>query len=83
MFLNEFQTADRADRMDFDLVNDLENTTPNTKLATAFSFLIGVTILHEYIHYSEYTDKSWNSPESGELFEFDLYGPDRADRTDL
>ena len=69
--------------MDFDLVNDLENTTPNTKLATAFSFLIGVTILHEYIHYSEYTDKSWNSPESGELFEFDLYGPDRADRTDL
>ncbi len=56
------------------LVNDLENTTPGSKLADAFSFLIGVTILHEFVHYSEYQDSSWNFPESGVLFEQDVYG---------
>ena len=60
--------------LDIDLINELENTTPNSKLADAFAFLVGVTVLHEYVHYSEYTDLSWNNPESGELFEIDTYG---------
>lgn len=60
--------------LDVDLVNDLESTTPSTELADAFSFLVGVTVLHEFVHYSEYKDGSWNNPESGELFEADTYG---------
>ena len=60
--------------LDIDLVNDLENSNPESSLSSAFAFLIGVTILHEYVHYSEYTDGSWNNPESGVLFEQDVYG---------
>lgn len=60
--------------LDIDLVNDLENSIPNSNLANSFAFLVGVTVLHEFVHYSEYTDSSWNSPESGGLFEIDVYG---------
>ncbi|WP_162623306.1 hypothetical protein [Confluentibacter sediminis] len=60
--------------IDLDLVNDLENSTTGSQLANSFAFLIGVTILHEYVHYSEYTDGAWNNPESGILFENDVYG---------
>ncbi|NGP87297.1 hypothetical protein [Fodinibius halophilus] len=60
--------------IDIDLVNDLENTTIGSSLADSFSFLVGVTILHEYVHFSEWRDESWNSPESGILFEKDVYG---------
>jgi hypothetical protein len=60
--------------LDIDLINDLENSTPNSRLANSFAFLVGVTILHEFVHYSEYTDSRWNNPESGELFEIDVYG---------
>lgn len=60
--------------IDIDLVNDLENTTVGSEIADAFSFLVGVTILHELVHFSEYTDETWNSPESGTLFEEDVYG---------
>jgi len=41
-------------------------------------FLIGVTILHEYIHLSDfvYQDDFWgiDSEEEGDLFEESLYG---------
>lgn len=58
--------------INIDLVNDLENTTIGSELADAFSFLVGVTILHEYIHYgSPETDPSG---EEGLLFEQDVYG---------
>jgi len=60
--------------IDIDLVNDLENTTFGTQLADSFSFLVGVTIIHEHVHFSEWRDESWNSPESGILFEEDVYG---------
>ncbi|MBN2732606.1 MAG: hypothetical protein JXR26_09270 [Balneolaceae bacterium] len=60
--------------IDLDLVADLENTTPGSKLADSFSFLVGVTILHELVHFSEWTDGAWNSDESGVLFEEDVYG---------
>lgn len=60
--------------IDIDLVVDLENTTLGSGVADAFSFLVGVTVLHEYVHFSEYTDGSWNNSESGELFETDVYG---------
>ena len=60
--------------LDLDLVLDLEESEPGTELADAFSFLVGVTLLHEYVHFSEWSDGSWNSPESGLLFEEDVYG---------
>jgi len=54
----------------------------DSQLADSFAFLVGVTILHEFVHYSEYTDGAWNNSESGILFdkddlcptEFDEYG---------
>ena len=55
-------------------MNDLENSISNSKLANSFAFLVGVTVLHEFVHYSEYADSDWNSLESGELFEIDVYG---------
>lgn len=60
--------------IDQDLVNDLENTNAGSLLADSFSFLVGVTILHEFVHYSEYQDGEWNSEESGLLFKTDVYG---------
>ncbi|WP_162623300.1 hypothetical protein [Confluentibacter sediminis] len=63
--------------LDIDLVNQLENTTPNSNLANAFAFLIGVTILHEYVHYGDYNynGDAWQYPqEEGLLFENDVYG---------
>lgn len=63
--------------LDIDLVNQLENTTPNSNLANAFAFLIGVTVLHEYVHYGDYNynGDTWQYPqEEGLLFENDVYG---------
>lgn len=63
--------------LDIDLVNQLENSTPNSNLANAFVFLIGVTILHEYVHYGDYNfnEDTWLYPqEEGLLFEKDVYG---------
>ncbi len=63
--------------LDIDLVNQLENTTPNSSLANAFAFLIGVTVLHEYVHYGDYNYNrdTWQYPqEEGLLFENDVYG---------
>ncbi|MGB3606424.1 hypothetical protein [Psychroserpens sp.] len=63
--------------LDIDLVNQLENSISNTSLANAFAFLIGVTILHEYVHYGDYNYNGdlWQFPqEEGLLFENDVYG---------
>lgn len=63
--------------IDIDLVNQMENTTPSTNVADAFIFLIGVTILHEYVHYGDYNynGDAWQYPmEEGLLFEQDVYG---------
>ena len=63
--------------LDIDLVNQLESTTPNSNLANAFAFLIGVTVLHEYVHYGDYNYNGdfWQYPqEEGLLFETDVYG---------
>jgi hypothetical protein len=63
--------------LDVDLVNQLESTTPGTSLADAFAFLMGVTVLHEYVHYGDYNYNGdhWQYPqEEGLLFEIDVYG---------
>ncbi len=40
--------------IDIDLVNDLENSVSGTEFADGLMFLVGVTILHEIVHYSDY-----------------------------
>ena len=61
--------------VDIDLVNDLENSTSGSEFADGHMFLIGVSILHELIHFSEYVvDGSNNAAESGNLFEIATYG---------
>lgn len=60
--------------LDIDLVNDLENSNDGSEYADGLTFLVGVSVLHEFVHYSEYTDETWNSPESGNLFEIATYG---------
>ncbi|WP_213520793.1 hypothetical protein [Nonlabens sp.] len=63
--------------LDIDLVNLLETSTSGTDLADAMAFLIGVTILHEFVHYGDYNNNgdAWQYPqEEGLLFENDVYG---------
>jgi len=63
--------------IDIDLVNSMENTNPGSESADSFIFLIGVTILHEFVHYGDYNynGDTWNYPqEEGLLFEQDVYG---------
>lgn len=60
--------------IDIDLVLDMENSTPNSNLANAFAFLVGVTILHEYVHFGDNIDGVDYPGEEGELFETDVYG---------
>lgn len=56
-----------------DLVNELENSAGNP-LSNSFAFFIGVTILHEYVHYGDNLDGVDYPGEEGELFEIDVYG---------
>ncbi|MCH7559811.1 MAG: hypothetical protein IIC67_00320 [Thaumarchaeota archaeon] len=37
-------------------------------------FLVGVTILHEYVHYGDNIDGVDYPGEEGQLFEIDVYG---------
>lgn len=60
--------------LDIDLVYDLENTNSGGKLADAFSFLVGVTVLHEYVHFRDNSDGVDYPGEEGSLFEKDAYG---------
>ncbi|EPR74065.1 hypothetical protein ADIWIN_0874 [Winogradskyella psychrotolerans RS-3] len=71
-----FQSSSNPDTLyiDIDLVNDLENSTPNSVLANSFAFLVGVTILHEYVHYGDNLDGTDYPGEEGQLFEEDVYG---------
>jgi hypothetical protein len=60
--------------IDIDLVNDLESSKGRGNLADSFSFLMGVTILHEYVHFGDNYDGKDYPGEEGSLFETDVYG---------
>lgn len=63
--------------LDIDLVNEFENSEENSDddltLSDALSFLIAVTILHEYVHYNDFVfgDNYW-----GELWSEDPFNPE-------
>lgn len=74
--LGHFNGATDANKfyIDIDLIMDLENTAPGSSLADAFAFLIGVTLLHEYVHLGDNLDGIDYDGEEGLLFEQDVYG---------
>ena len=68
--------------LDIDLVNFLENKLSDQGEEDAFLFFLGTTILHEYVHYGDYTNGFDYPGEEGRKFEIKVYGenvhPDRA-----
>lgn len=59
--------------IDLDIVNKLENSEQGPE-GDALSFLIGVTILHEYVHLGDFVDGIDQPGEEGILFEEATYG---------
>lgn len=59
--------------IDLDLVLELENGSTMMN-SDALIFLLGVTILHEYVHYGDYNQGVNNEIEEGDLFEESVYG---------
>ncbi|HEX6982002.1 MAG TPA: hypothetical protein VF181_04515, partial [Balneolaceae bacterium] len=49
---------------------------PGTLMGDSFSFWIGTTILHEFVHYGDFADGTDYPGEEGNLFEEDAYGQD-------
>ncbi|UZD21857.1 hypothetical protein [Algoriphagus halophytocola] len=60
--------------IDIDLVNDMENSVPGTMDANGLAFLMGVSILHEYVHFGDYVDGNTYPGEEGVIFEQTVYG---------
>lgn len=59
--------------IDIDFVNLLENSTPGPE-GDSLAFLLGVTILHEYVHLGDFVDGIDQPGEEGLLFEQATYG---------
>jgi hypothetical protein len=59
--------------IDIDFVNLLENSTPGPG-GDSLAFLLGVTILHEYVHLGDFVDGIDQPGEEGLLFEQATYG---------
>lgn len=59
--------------IDIDFVNLLENSTPGPG-GDSLAFLLGVTILHEYVHLGDFVDGIDQTGEEGLLFEQATYG---------
>jgi hypothetical protein len=59
--------------IDIDFVNLLENSTPGPE-GDSLAFLLGVTILHEYVHLGDFVDGIDQPGEEGLLFEQAAYG---------
>ncbi|GAB3230171.1 hypothetical protein GCM10027454_32050 [Algoriphagus aestuariicola] len=59
--------------IDEDLVMELE-TGSSIMNSDALIFLIGVSILHEYVHYGDFNQGVYNEIEEGNLFEESVYG---------
>jgi hypothetical protein len=66
--------------LDKDWVNNLENDISDQGLEDAYLFFLGVTVLHEYVHYGDYQNgNNYDYPataEEGDLFEIQVYGED-------
>ncbi|MFX0555933.1 hypothetical protein ACOCEA_04005 [Maribacter sp. CXY002] len=60
--------------LDIDYVNQMENGTLAENDNDAAIFFIGTTILHEYVHYGDYTDGFDYPGEEGWKFEIMVYG---------
>ncbi|EAY28050.1 eCIS core domain-containing protein [Microscilla marina] len=60
--------------IDEDTVKELENAKGNDR--DIYLFLVGETILHEYIHYGDDQDGVDYPGEEGDLFEKEVYGQD-------
>lgn len=59
--------------IDIDFVNMLENSNPGLQ-GDSLAFLLGVTILHEYVHLGDFVDGIDQPGEEGILFEEATYG---------
>lgn len=59
--------------IDVDFVELLENSTPGPQ-GDSMAFLLGVTILHEYVHLGDFVDDIDQPGEEGLLFEQATYG---------
>ncbi|MFC4220013.1 hypothetical protein [Flagellimonas marina] len=68
--------------LDIDYVNQMENGTLVQNDNDAAIFFIGTTILHEYVHYGDFSNGFDYPGEEGRKFEISVYGenvhPDRA-----
>ncbi len=63
--------------LDLDFVNRLENEEfYDQEFQDSYLFFMGVTVLHEYVHYGDYLNgNNYTAPfEEGELFECRVYG---------
>ena len=59
--------------VDIDIVNLIESS-PNSPEGDSLAFLLGVSILHEYVHLGDYVDGIDQPGEEGLLFEQATYG---------
>jgi hypothetical protein len=62
--------------LDIGMATTLEAQNPGTLNADAFTFFVGSTILHEFVHYGDWTDRNFREGEEGDLFEVSAYGQD-------
>lgn len=66
--------------LDIDWVNRLENDITDQGLEDAYLFFLGVSILHEYVHYGDFLNGNRyrypKTAEEGVLFELGVYGTD-------
>lgn len=60
--------------LDIDYVNTLERYYNSQGLEDAWLFLLGVTILHEYVHFGDHIDSIDYPGEEGSVFELKVYG---------
>lgn len=68
--------------LDIDYLNDLELRTTDQTVEDELLFFLGTTILHEYVHYGDYSQGFDYRGEEGREFEVKVYGfnvgPDTA-----
>jgi len=66
--------------LDIDFVNQMENAESGCNLSESLIFYIGVTILHEAVHYGDFNYNNYYyqppGPEEGYLFQNQVYGGD-------
>ncbi|TVZ16486.1 hypothetical protein [Maribacter sp. MAR_2009_72] len=76
--------------LDLDLVNYLENSVSSSQYGETILFVVGVSVLHEAVHYGDFTynNNYWQGRndcldgEEGWLFEESVYGTNVGILTD-